>query len=521
MRARMLRSITSLASGLALAALSACGGGAGGTTTPTIPGTLQAIALEGSSAPGTGAGTYGAFGSGTLVDVADGGWTAFVAPVIGGLTSEGLFVRRPDGVVVGVYQNGESVPAPGTGAISGFVKIWISPGIGTGAIVTAYITIVGGSVEGIVSARIPSNSVATEKAGVIYLGAALPLSRQLANPGNLASLDPDFVQVDDQGDVFLIGFGSNSVNGVYTSTRFGTFLIAIAATADLAPIVGSLGQNFDGLGIDANGDVIAYVVDISSGSSPAIIAQDDASNAGVIVSANGNTPPSPGGRSFVNVYAGGPIHVTTGGGTAFVVWEGELSGSAPDIGVFTRQVLGNNILGLGSQLTMAYPLEPISGVGVGAFLTNVRLLDAAKGPNRIPILSDIGGGTSTRAMFSAPNATTLSGVTAQGFTIPDPSDTTFTANFPSLGIDGIKHCDRLGSIAFSSVLTNGSSGVYWAVFGEAMFQVARQGGTVPGAVGGTFSSFAAATPVMTATQCVVFTASIAGGSIPSGLFIQG
>lgn len=530
MRARGTGFVTSLVLGSALTALSACGGGGGGSgpTTPTLPGTLGAIALEGGSAPGTGAGTFGAFGPSTLIDVADGGWTAFVATVAGGTSPKGLFVRRPDGVVVNVYLKNDAVPVspspyPGVGSILDFVRIWISPGIGTGAIVTAYVTITGSSVEGLVSARVPSNGAATEKTGVIYLGRALPTSRQALNTGNLVTLDPDLVQVDDQGDVFFIGVGSNAVNGVWTINRLGETALykAVAASGDFAPVNGTLGQAFDALGIDSNGLIVAYAVDVFNGPTHAIIAQNNFQNSGVLVAQNTGQPPNVGARSFESVYGGGPIHVTTGSGTAFVVWEGNLTGAAPDIGVFTRQVLGGNILGLGSLLTMAYPGEGISGLGGGAFVTNIRLLDASLAPNRIPIFCDIGGGTSNRALFSAPDAATLTGVVAQGQTAPAPGGTTFTSSFPSLTIDGIKHGDYLGSLALSAVLANGSSGVFWAVFGSLFFQVVRQGDVAPGTSGGTFGSFAVASPVLTASSFVVFTSTVAGGSSPSGLFIQG
>ena len=163
----------------------------------------------------------------------------------------------------------------------------------------------------------------------------------------------------------------------------------------------------------------------------------------------------------------------------------------------------------------------ITGVGVGAFAAGIRLLDGAIDPNRIPVQIDIAGGTSSRAVFSSPDPTILTGVFRDGQTIPSPADTTFTANFPSLNNPGGIHVgDRSGSLAFSALLANGSSGIYWAIFGSDFFQVVRQGGAAPGTGGGTFALFGGPNPVIPAATCVVFIGDVVGGTSATGLFRQ-
>ena len=239
MRARSLR-VPSLVFVAALAGLSACGGGSGGASTPTIPGTLTSIALEGATAPGTGGGSFGPFGALTTVDVADGGWTAFVADIVGGTTTRGLFVQRPDGTVVDVFLKGQAMPAPnGSGTIDDFGRIWMSPGATSGGfaggIVTAYVELSGGTVEGIVSARVPAAAAPTEKSGVMSRGFVLPVGAVSQAVGALSLLDDDLIEVDDFGDVFFVGVGTGGMSplhGVWTVSRLGTLADNVAVTND-------------------------------------------------------------------------------------------------------------------------------------------------------------------------------------------------------------------------------------------------------------------------------------------------
>jgi hypothetical protein len=522
MRVRVLRSVAAFAAVLGLAVLAGCGGGGGGGGgTPTIPGTLAPLALEGTSAPGTGAGTFASFGPGIRLAVADGGWVAFVADVIGGTTQKGLFVARPDGTVVNVYLRGDTVPTPGTGSGSGtiddFQRVWIT----SNGVVVAKISILSGSTAGIISARVPASGAAVEKAGVIYHGTPLVAGLSGAPQGTANALFDDLIRVDDQGDVFLVSGGTLGGFGVWTFKRTGLTPLALAASGDAAPPGGgTLGFDFDGLGIDGNGLVVAFAVNVLGGPTHAIIAKNNSGVAGVYVSKNGDTHASIGGRIFENVYDSGPIYVTYGNATSYVTWQADLDGAAPDKAIFTRQVVGSDVLTTGPLLAMAVPGQSVPGAGPGAFMSTIRLLDGANGPNLIPIMVDVALGTTTRIVARCPSPTSLSTVTYQGEVVPPPAETTFTANYPSLtALDG-KVNDYTGSLAFSAALANGSSGVYWSIFNYGFFQIVRQGDAVPGLPGVTFAPFIGSGPVIPASGCVVFPANLIGGTNPTGLFRQ-
>ena len=263
-------------------------------------------------------------------------------------------------------------------------------------------------------------------------------------------------------------------------------------------------------------------MDVLAGPTHAILATDG--SATVIVSQNGSTPPSVGPRMFENVYAGGPLYVRNIGGVALVFWEGDLTGSAPDIGVFTRQVRAGGLMTTGALASVAVPGQGVTGLGLGASMSNIQLMSGAIDPTRIPLLVDIAGGTSTRAVFSAESVSVLVGVLRDGQTVPAAPATTYTATFPSLALVGIEHANRVGSLAFSAVLADATSGVFWDVLSGGAFlpfQVVRSGDVAPNTGGGTFAPFTTPSPVLTASTFVVFTSGVVGGSSASGLFRQG
>ncbi len=226
------------------------------------------------------------------------------------------------------------------------------------------------------------------------------------------------------------------------------------------------------------------------------------------------------GGSFENVYDSGPIYVTYGAGTSFVTWTVDLTGVAPDKAVLTRQVVAGDILVTNSLLAMAIPGQTVPGAGPGAFMTSIRLLDGAIDPNRIPLLIDVALGTTTRVVVSCPNPTTITTVSYDGQVVPDPAETTFTANYPSLTTPGTKCGDFTGTLAFSAALANGSSGIFWAIYGGGFFQVTRQGNAVPGLAGVTFAPFIGPGAVIPASGCLVFQANLIGGTASTGLFRQ-
>ena len=505
---------------LSLVALSSAapgcgGGGGGGGGGCSIPGTLVPLALQGQPAPGTGPGIYAAIPASPIAHVAAGGWAAFVADVTGGTIVRGLFVARPDGSVRLAYAVGDLLPdsTPGTGTITDFERVFVTPG---GVVVA----LVDGTVPslGIVTARVDNTGTVVEKHGAFYVGQALPVSAAPV-PGNLAAIDPDLMAVDDQGTVFFHGTGTglSPVHGIYFAARTGPpNQGVVVATTDPLDGGGLAGTAFDGMGIDADGLVCAYSVNITGGPSLKGIFVDDGGG-NLRVAENGDAPPFTGGRTFDDVFAGGPLLVSLSSGITAVAWTGDLSGITPDLGVFIRVFSSTTI---GPIETIAAPGELAPLEPLGATFGDVFLLPSQQDPFRLTLQALITGGDTQTIFYSSPSAGTLNEIWREGETAPDDT-ATFTTTYPSFDAPFVQVPDDLGSPAFAATLSDATTGVWWAVRGCGFFTVAKSGDVAPGTGGGTFGTLVDPALVSTATNVVIFSAPIVGGTTASGLFRQG
>ena len=491
------------------------GGGGGGGGGPTLPGTLAAVALQGAATPAGG--TYGGFVPDTKLAAADGGWVAFVADVVGGSTSRGLFVVRPNGTVVLVYSDGETVPNTngGSGTIDDFERIWIRPG----GLVVAHVSITGGSTEGFVTARVDNNGNVVEKAGAVYLGRTLPNPIPAGTTGTLVAIDEDATQVDDQADIFFHGTGSNGgLHGVFTSNRAGTNLARIAISGETVPAAGTFGFDFPAIGIDQDGALVAFAASLTTSPSEAIFATFD--GVGFIrLAANGETPPASGARAFDDVYADGPLHVTYAGGqgAAYVTWRGSVTGSTPEHGIYSCLCANGGGLALGAVQAIVGPNTVFTEAGLG-IITNVALYETAVDPTRVSLSVDLAGGSTSRLFLSAVPGATFAEIFRQGASAPGGS--TFALQYPSLLLDGVT-TDRTGSFGFTATLTDNTSGLFWAIFGVQFFVVAKDGDTAAGTGGGVFAAFSSPSAVAAAVDTLAFRAFINGGTATTGIFRQG
>lgn len=494
------------------------GGGGGGPAECTVPGTLTALALQGAGTPAGG--TYGPFGPLMQVSATEGGWVAFVADVIGGTTSKGLFVARPNGIVVLVYAKDETVPNTngGTGTINNFERIFMRPN----GLVVAHVEISGGSVEGILTARVDGAGAVVEKAGAIYVGRALPSGSSGAAVGNLTAIDEDLTLVDDLGFIFFEGAGTGAtpLHGIWKVSADGTQIGPAVVTGDPVMVGGTCGFNFDAIGTDSDGAILAFAVDVIGGPTEAIFATFGGGTF-ALAAKNGDSPPNTGGRTFDDVFNGRQLIVSFGGGATagFVTWQGDLTGSSPDSGVFTRQVVGGGILALGSLQTIVSPGQSLVGLGAGALAAGVDMLLGPTDPARLTLDVDVAGGTTQEIFFSAPSAVVTTEIFRQGQTAPEGG--TFGTTYPSLLLDSSVSVDRAGSTVLSAVLQDASTGIYWAVHNCGFFLVAKEGQGAPGTGAGVFGPFSSPSVVTSGTNVVAFPATVIGGTALSGLFRQG
>ena len=522
MRLLVRRSIVGAAL-IAASVLVACGGGGGGGGgDPSPPGTLAAVAVEGGPTPAGG--TFAPFEPTTLLSAADGGWVAFVADVVGGTTPTGLFVVRPNGSLVLVYREGETVPATAgaTGTIDEFTRIWMRPD----GVVVAFVEIAGGSTAGVLTAQVDSAGAVGSKATAIHYGRTLAQGNSVSVPGALTLLEGDLIEISDFGNVYFVGVddGGTPLHGVWAVKADGTDLTAVAVTNDpvndvASGTIGVLGFDFNGLGIDQNGLLVAFSCSVVGGATEALIVTRG--NGFAVLARNGTSPPSAGGREFDDVYDDGPIVVGYDGNASGVVtWRGALDGGAPEHGIFTRtmSVSGSGLITLGSLNDVVLPGESIAGTNGLAGAS--RILQGQDDPARWPIEVLVVGGNTDRVFLSAPNKDTLTQVFGQGRVAPG-TDSTFQNNYPSLDHENDDAQSRDGSFAFTAVLVDGSTGVWWPRFGADFFDIALEGAVAPGTGGGTFGSFAIASTVSVGIDVLAFRAAIVGGTTATAIFRQG
>lgn len=487
---------------------SACGGGSSDAT-PTLPGTLTALALEGLPAPGTSGGTYGAFAAAAQISAADGGWTAFVATVVGGDTPKALFVATPGGTVTRVFAVGDAVPAPGTGVIADFTRIFMRPG----GIVATLVEITGASARGVLTADVSSVGAVSNLAAAFYIGETLQPGLAGGPPGTLTAIDDARLEVSDLGDVFFLGTASGGGEGIWYRPRTGTD-VAVAVTGD--PIQGgdTVGFTFNGFAIDGSGAVVVFAAAVTSGGE-ALIVRDGSTL--FLVAKDGNAPPNVTGRTFADVFDDGTMVVTNTGVAAFVAWTGTLTGSAPNRGIFLRQALPV----LGAYQTIAAGQQgffPSSSSSQNGVISGLSLLEPEPNVVRFTYVADVSVGTTTRAVVSWQDGSAFLTLFGQGSSAPGGS--TFTASYPSLVAPARYPTDDAGSIAFTATLADASSGVFWGIIGGEFLPIVKLGDTAPGTGGGTFGSFGTSSTVVTATGVVAFRSAMVGGTAASGLFRQ-
>ena len=203
-------------------------------------GNIEAIALRGDSAPGTGGAVFGfLFGLGVDAD----GDVLFYANDCAGPCYEGLFLSTPTGVVP-VVLTGQPAPGTGGGSFSGF-DFGSAAFDGAGG-VAFDASVSGGSTGGGVFLASGGQIVPIAREGDVAPGAA----------GASFSVFLGRVGVDAAGRVVFsarLG-GINGPSGVFLHETGG--LRAVALTGDPAPGGGTFSNFAHDAWIDASGDVV-------------------------------------------------------------------------------------------------------------------------------------------------------------------------------------------------------------------------------------------------------------------------
>lgn len=161
-----------------------------------------------------------------------------------------------------------------------------------------------------------------------------------------------------------------------------------------------------------------------------------------------------------------------------------------------------------------------NSAGDGSYLGDCRLLSCSQDPSRLTIEALVAGGTTDRIFASSAGPdVSADEIFRQGEEAPD-ADGEFWSSYPSLSASFATAASDNGSLAFSAKLSDGDTGVWWAVRGEGHFRIASEGASAPGTGSAVFAPFGGASMVTASNDTLLFSADLVGGVAASGLFVR-
>jgi hypothetical protein len=293
---------------------------------------------------------------------------------------------------------------------------------------------------------------------------------------------------------------------VFAVGRSGAGLVAAAQEGQDA--VGfdpgeEIGSDWQALGIDEDGLLLGYAVNVLPSGAEAVYAN----NLSVVslVASDGDTLSGVGGRTLEEPYDSGPLIVALSAGVGVFVWEGELSGADPNDVILLRQV---SPAPMGALTVLAAGGQTAPGAGAGATFGGLSLLDSEIDAVAATLRAQVLGGNTLEVFYDLPGVGTFLEVWREGEDAPGAGPGAFTTSYPSFSVEHHVESDVVGSVAFTALLSDATTALFWAIHQCGFFVVARQGDLIPG--GGTYASFGAPSSVATAVGVVAFRAGVDG-----------
>lgn len=483
--------------------LPACGGGGGGGGGGSaLPGSLIALAIEGTPTP-TGAPTVGSFApfsvSAPRMDAASGGWAAFVATVnlSGGGSADVVYVAEPSGTLHEIFAVGEMAPSAG-GTITGIGNVWMC---GDGTVYVSITMTAPAPVLGIVSGRVSAGLV-TSKQKVVYQNDILPGD---AVNGVAAILESEAL-VDGTCTFWFTAILTNAAVGLYSIERDGTGAVRHVVTGGNVPPAAVV-AGIDAFSVSEGGGYFGCVLDVGAGVQNVY---SSAVGTGVIqlVATTTGSIPGIGGGTFVDAYKDGePIFVSASGQVVFIGIGDQ--GATDEVLVIMEPAgtIDRVLARTGDAPNPALPDEYNTlnllrqRLDTGSYPQFAATLTG--GPLNIASYAyDIGLDVANRYVYDGR---------------PYVGGGNFIGLLPGLTTGSGRRGNADISFAFRDQLDTGPTGIFWAFTTQPPLAIALEGGA---ALGGTdtFGSFSS-TEHTTANGIVIFTAVLTGSG--TGLFRQG
>ncbi|MFN7727374.1 MAG: choice-of-anchor tandem repeat NxxGxxAF-containing protein [Rubrivivax sp.] len=260
-------------------------------------GVLTALAVQGQSAPASGGSTFFDFFNPVLNEA---GQTAFLSNLVGGGSTQGIYLRSSGGTPTALALRGQGAPGAGSGTFSDlFTPVLNASGQ------TAFMAVINGGTSPRAIYR-SSGSTLTPIAmqGQSAAGAGAGLFSGFSSP-----------TLNDAGQTAFLGFiaGGSSTQGVYRSGS-GNTPTAIALQGQGAAGAGT--GTFSGFSaplLNAAGQT-AFSATITGGSSTQGIYRSSSGSALTAIALQGQSAPGAGAGTFSDVFS--PV-LNDGGQTAF------------------------------------------------------------------------------------------------------------------------------------------------------------------------------------------------------------
>jgi len=477
--------------------LASCGGGGGEPDPgPSAPGVLRLLALQGEPAPET-AGLYAAFPTDPPMDVAPGGWAAFVASTTDPAVPEAAYLVEPDATIHLAWGVGDVVPDAGGGTISGVNSVRVT----SQGLLLVHVSITGDAglrTQGLLSARVTGGAV-TDRNDVLYDQRDMT---DVGLTGLLSNIDDTFTRLLNDGTVFADVDTSLGEEAVLRVLADGTDVSSLVQTDD-ALSGGDTFVSLQAFDVDAVGNRFTFLAERQDGSSGLYVGvvgivlysrlfeEGDALSEGVADDLPVLQPLAidTTGRVLFKAVSDVPEDhlcvVASGFAPAFLAVEGD-----QDVwteGLFEDLAWLNNQRGTTVPMFQADLGPNAQGVSFGIF----AITDLAGDP--------------TLAMWDGRDAPAGLGANLR-----------FTSTFPGLAGAGRRDVSSGGALAFANVLNSGRPGAFW-LFPGNLFTIAAGGLDIPGG-GDTFGGLST-WRVTATTNVMLFRAPVT--SAGSGIFRRG
>lgn len=477
--------------------LPGCGSGGGGAApvTPTPPGTLRPVAVQGQAAVGTASAVYTLFPLHPVMDTHNSGWSAFVAPTTDATKAAVLNAMAPNGAVINVYSIGDAVPDLVDAVISSFNGVWVGNGH-----LFAHVDIidnVGTRTFGLLGAALAPGG-ASGRVGLLFDQDSLAGAGVADTVDDIDEVTP---HIESGGRIWIqVTEDTSGEKNLYSIDVDGTDLTARALVGAALP-TGLNIVSIDAFAVELTGVFFALVATTTAADRRIYIRNTSSANF-VEIMAEGDVVLA---EVITDIHVSGTLCVFETGSVAWMAASGGVQWY-----LFGQTAGGDPIVPLARTAVTAQS----SGGGVFGQLRGLNL----RSPVRIPQFAADVVGSTNGVTFGTYG---LSGGPPPVLATDNQSNTTggvMGATYLGLGQPrAYREVSEDGSFLFGNVLQSGLSAICWLIPGDRIYALAVESLATPD--GDTFAGFGGTSAHTLDNGCALFRVNLVNRG--SGIYRQG